>query len=199
MKIMIINIIFLFFINSYSQNVFEETKFSLMSSYDKENKLEIKCKNRKFVFAFVEDRAYLYYLNDNRRITTWKRIAYNFNYDSSFEEAEEHIRMLCNNSEGFLLLPNITEEFPIYAVYFFDNEKFIYLENVTTNNHNCLKQNHKIKIHRENDQITYKVYDEKSNFICNLIKESKSILYKEKDDLKKINALMKNLLPLQNK
>lgn len=184
-------IIFLLFTSNYAQNanlkIFNEVNFFITSDYEKTNKLGIQYKDKRFVFGFVEDRAYLRYFDKSTRINDWKRVVYNFNYDSSFEEAEEKIRILCNDSEGFLLLPNSTEEFPIYAVYFFDNKGIVYLEDITTDNHNCLKQYNKIKINKKGNIIVYKVYDSKGNFVCKLIREIKSSFYREPDDLKKLN------------
>lgn len=164
---------------------FYQNSFSKKSNYkDSVNSLEIKFKNYTFKFRFVDDRTYLEYLVNEKVISDWQQVSYNFNYDSSFEKAESDIKILYNSTvdEGFLVLPGYTEEYPVFNVYRFGTNAITYLQNITTDNENCLTNNkHRIQATLKDNNILFELANNTNKIICTLINEKKDSLIKENE------------------
>lgn len=123
--------------------VFSQVLFSKISDYQNPQikSLEINYDKFTYFLKFVEDRTYLRYLVNGKLISDWKQISYNFNYNSSYEEAETKISILYNSNtdSGFLILPGYTEEYPVFNEYLFNSSEIRYSENLSTTDFKCLK------------------------------------------------------------
>jgi|GEM_PF-3617889 len=175
--------------------VYTEISFDKKSDYQNTNlkSLVLTFKNITYTLKFVEDRAYLQYKLDDKIISDWHQISYNFNYDSSYEDAEENIKILYNSiiNKGFLLLPGYTEEYPVFNVYAFDKDRITYLENISTEDPNCLSfSKEKIEGIEQKQEVSFKTVNNQKGKDCVLKKEKKDDLNTQviESDLKKIGG-----------
>lgn len=173
--------------------IFSETPFNKKSDYQSTDlkNLVLTLKNISYTLKFVEDRTYLQYKIDNKIVTDWHQISYNFNYDSSYEDAEKNIRILYNSSinKGFLLLPGYTEEYPVFNVYSFDKDEIKYLENISTDDPNCLNfSKQKIEGIDQGQDVYFRTVGTQKEKRCLLKKEKKDDLNTQiiETDLQKI-------------
>lgn len=173
--------------------IFSEITFDKKSDYQNTNlkSLVLTFKNITYTLKFVEDRTYLQYKLDDKIISDWHQISYNFNYDSSYEDAEENIKILYNSSinKGFLLLPGYTEEYPVFNVYMFDKDRIVYLENISTDNSNCLSfSKEKIEGIEQKQGVSFKTVNDQTGKSCLLKIEKKDNLNNQsvESDLQKI-------------
>ncbi|AZB01954.1 hypothetical protein EG359_21220 [Chryseobacterium joostei] len=161
--------------------IFSEISFNKKSDYQSTNlkNLVLTFKNISYTLKFVEDRTYLQYKLDNKIVTDWQQISYNFNYDSSYEDAEKNIRILYNSgiNKGFLLLPGYTEEYPVFNVYSFDKNRITYLENISTDDPNCLGfSKEKIEAIGLGNDTSFRTVNNQKERRCLLKKEKKDDL-----------------------
>ena len=93
------------------------------------SELNINYENYSLKFRFIEDITILQYSVNDKIISDWKQVLFNFQYLS---ENYEGIRLLFNkeNSDGLLLAPGYTEEYPNLIVYNFDENSFKFLNNL---------------------------------------------------------------------
>lgn len=123
--------------------VFSEVIITKISDYQNPEikSLEINFDKFTYFLKFVEDRTYLRYLVAGKLISDWEQVSYNFNYGSSYEEAETKIKILYNADleSGFLILPGYTEEYPVYNEYLFNTTEIKYQENLTITDFQCFK------------------------------------------------------------
>lgn len=93
------------------------------------SELNINYKNYLLKFKFIEDITLFQFIVDKKIVSDWKQVSFNFEY---LPENYDGIRLLFNdeNSEGILLLPGYTEEFPNLIVYDFDKKHFSYYANL---------------------------------------------------------------------
>lgn len=140
--------------------IFNETGFNIISHAESPNTyLKIHINDLSFHLKFVEDNAYLQYLVRKQPINKWQQVIYNFTYNTDFENAKKNIKILMNNTEGFLLLPGYTEQYPTYSVYKFTNNSFSYYKTIVLETDETLG-NFKIAAIKEKD-ITF--YAQKSS------------------------------------
>lgn len=123
-----------------NENQVSETEIGKVEKYNevsfvKESKnnndirgLTIEYKNYKFKFRFIEDITLLQFIVDNKIVSDWKQILFNFQY---LPDNYDGIRLLFNEnkSEGILLLPGYTEQYPNLIAYEFDKNHFSYSNN----------------------------------------------------------------------
>jgi len=90
--------------------------------------LNIQYNNFVLKFRFIEDITLLQFVADNKIVSDWKQILFNFQY---LPDNYDGVRLLFNKkkSEGILLLPGYTEEYPNLIVYEFNKDHFSYLNN----------------------------------------------------------------------
>ncbi|ABQ05290.1 hypothetical protein [Flavobacterium johnsoniae] len=100
--------------------------------------LNIRYKNFKLKFRFIEDITLLQFIVDDNIVSNWKQILFNFEY---LPDNYDGIRLLFDesNSNGLLLLPGYTEEFPNLIVYEFDKSHFSYSNNSNIKNEDLNK------------------------------------------------------------
>ncbi|MFZ0596474.1 MAG: hypothetical protein WAM46_05785 [Flavobacterium sp.] len=93
------------------------------------NELNITYKNYILKFRFIEDITILQFVVDNKIVSDWKQVLFNFQY---LPENYDGIRLLSNknDSEAILLLPGYTEEYPNLISYEFDKSHFSYSGNL---------------------------------------------------------------------
>lgn len=175
--------------------IFSEIAFNKKSDYQSTDlkNLVLTFKNIIYTLKFVEDRTYLQYKLDNKTVTDWHQVSYNFNYDSSYEDAEKNIRILYNSSinKGFLLLPGYTEEYPVFNVYSFDKDGIKYLENISTDDPNCLSfSKQKIEGIDLGQDVSFRTVSIQKEKSCLLRKEKKDDLNTQisETDLQKITG-----------
>lgn len=119
-------------------SIFRESKnFQVTKNYTTEpiKSFDIKFQNYIFRIRYIEDRAYIQYVFDDKIIQDWQLLKINFFYDSSYEIAEKDIHILYNpnKSAGIILLPSFTEEYSSYFIYKFDSKKIQYLKDISAN------------------------------------------------------------------
>jgi len=90
------------------------------------SELNISYKNWLLKFRFIEDITLLQFVVDNKIVPDWKQVLFNFEY---LPENYDGIRLLFNEkkSEGILLLPGYTEQYPNLIAYEFNKDHFSYL------------------------------------------------------------------------
>lgn len=90
------------------------------------SELNISYKNWLLKFRFIEDITLLQFVVDNKIVSDWKQVLFNFEY---LPENYDGIRLLFNEkkSEGILLLPGYTEQYPNLIAYEFNKDHFSYL------------------------------------------------------------------------
>lgn len=90
--------------------------------------LNIQYNNFILKFRFIEDITLLQFVVDNKIVSDWKQILFNFQY---LPDNYDGVRLLFNKkkSEGILLLPGYTEQYPNLIAYEFDKDHFSYLNN----------------------------------------------------------------------
>lgn len=160
---------------------YDEVIFVKDGYYDTEKesrRLNINYKNYSFKFKFIQDVSFIeYYIND-KMISDWKQIAYNFSYNSSLEEAEDKIRILYSeiNLEGLLLLPGYSSEYPSFIVYKFNKEGFTYLYNTKIKDADAKKIGFEY-LTKEWNSATFKVVKINNEYILNYIDKSITISF----------------------
>lgn len=112
-----------------NSEVYKEITFtkSFKTTGDR-RELNVQYNNFVLKFRFIEDITLLQFIVDNKIVSDWKQILFNFQYLS---DNYDGIRLLFNEkkSEGMLLLPGYTEQYPNLIAYEFDKDHFSYLNN----------------------------------------------------------------------
>jgi hypothetical protein len=109
-----------------SSGEYDEVAFTKsFKTNDDIRELNIKYDNYVLKFRFIEDITLLQFIVDNKIVSDWKQILFNFQY---LPDNFDGIRLLFNEkrSEGILLLPGYTEQFPNLIAYEFDINHFSY-------------------------------------------------------------------------
>lgn len=149
--------------------------------------LNIEYKNYTLKFRFIEDITLLQFIVDNKIVSDWKQILFNFQY---LPDNYDGIRLLFNEnkSEGILLLPGYTEQYPNLIAYEFDKDHFSYFNNFEIKDEDL----NKIPFENLNDEWrkgTFKVIKKADKYILTFIDASrKNILNFE-------NSKSNDLLP----
>ncbi|MFP3832877.1 hypothetical protein [Chryseobacterium sp. SIMBA_028] len=152
-----------------------------------------------FKIRYIEDRAYIQYEIDGKVIQGWQFLNINFYYDSSYEIAEKDSHLLYNESDssGILLFPGFTEEYAVYFVYEFNNNKLQYIKEVILNRNTSAEvwsNVHTLKAVREKNTIQITLTDHKG----------KEYLFEDREELPEIDSpentnLSKDLILLNSK
>ncbi|UFH30400.1 hypothetical protein LNP04_10445 [Chryseobacterium sp. C-71] len=180
-----------------NQSIFKEVKnLQINNNYsaDTVKSMDVNFQDYNFKIRYIEDRAYVQYSFGSKIIQDWQPFKINFYYDSSYEFAEKDIHLLYNYtiSEGVLLIPSFTEEFPSYFLYKFDSNKIQYLKDIELNASSQLYKNGHYQAVQRNEKIIvnyiiknqteYKFVDR--NDKPNIIIEANT-----KDDIRLLNGL----------
>lgn len=108
---------------------FKEVTFTKSFKTDiARRELNIQYNNFVLKFRFIEDITLLQFVVDDKIVSDWKQILFNF---ESLPDNYDGIRLLFNEkkSEAILLLPGYTEQYPNLIAYEFDKNHFSYLNN----------------------------------------------------------------------
>lgn len=118
-------------IRSERPQEYSEVTFNLKSDYESAHPyLKVSTENRQFFLQFVEDRTYARFYDHQKLVKNWQPVIYNFNYNSSFKDAEKQIRIITGKQDGYLLLPEYSEEFDSFSVYFFSQSSFNFIQSI---------------------------------------------------------------------
>ena len=171
-----------------NENVYQyaEVNFDKKSNYTGEIKsLEIRFQKFNFIFNLIEDRTYLQYNFNNSLLSNWEQVSYNFSYESSFQIAENEVKILYNNkkNKGYLLLPGYTNEYPIYNVYEFNEKEISYKTNISLNQFNCLNEKTEIKASETFNKLDFGVYDNSNKLRCHFTQIEKDELIKKNENI----------------
>lgn len=93
-------------------------------------KLDVTCKSLVIKIRYLSERAYIAVQNEDNQFVNWQPFQINFYYDMTFTDAEKDIHLLLRNNEtsdGYILVPEFTEQYPAYFLYKFSKNSFNYM------------------------------------------------------------------------
>lgn len=180
-----------------NQTIFKEVKnLQINNNYsaDSVKSLDVNFQDYHFKIKYIEDRAYIQYSFGSKMIQDWQPFNINFYYDSSYEFAEKDIHLLYNStiSEGVLLIPSFTEEFPSYFLYKFDSNKLQYLRDIELNTGIQLDENGHYQAVQQNEKINVSyIIKNRTEFKLVDRNDQQNIITQAtiKDDIKLLNSL----------
>jgi hypothetical protein len=125
--------------------------------------LNIQYNNFVLKFRFIEDITLLQFVVDNKIVSDWKQILFNFQY---LPDNYDGVRLLFKKkkSEGILLLPGYTEEYPNLIVYEFNKDHFSYLNDFDIKDEDLNKTSHENLI-KEWEKGSFEVTKKSDNYI----------------------------------
>ncbi len=155
---------------------YQEVVFKKNSNYknSKIQELNISFKNYIFKLRLVDALTFMQFSVDNKILSDWKCIQYNYFYDTEPKDAEVEIKLLFNNAfnDGLIILPGFSEQYPKINVFRFDNKGISFFNNFCVDE-KSFKIENADKIFNEFYKGSFTANKSKNNFIIYFKNKSK--------------------------